>query len=82
MDVVSTKVCAVSLNHLSLDISEIFSYEHKLLWYRLVMINIDLSETAHFGHCLHRRNSDPVATLPHTAVVFLMQPFDSRKVKK
>ena len=39
------------------------------------MIRIDLSETAHFGHCLHGCNSKPVATLPHTAVVFPMQPF-------
>ena len=44
--------------------------------YRLVMISIDLSETAHFGHYLHGRNSNPVATIPHTAVVFRMQPFN------
>ena len=45
--------------------------------YRVVMISIDLSETAYFGHCLRGRNSKPVATLPYTAVVFRMQPFNS-----
>ena len=27
--------------------------------YRLVMMSIDLSETAHFGHYLHGRNCNP-----------------------
>ena len=43
-----------------------------LLQYRFV----DLSETAHFGHCLRGRNSNPVATFSHTTVVFRMQPFN------
>ena len=36
---------------------------------------IDLSETAHFGHWCGR-NSNPVTTLPHTVVLFRMQPFN------
>ena len=36
-------------------------------------MSTDLSHTVHFGHCLRGRNSNPVATLPHTAVVFRMQ---------
>ena len=44
--------------------------------YRLVIISIDLSKTAHFGHCLRGRNCNPVVTLPHTAVVFRVQPFN------
>ena len=44
--------------------------------YRLVMISIELSETTqktHWRGC----NINPVATLPHAAVVFRMQPYTS-----
>ena len=41
-----------------------------------VMISIDLFEIAHFGHSMRGGNCNPVATLPHTAVVFCMQQFN------
>ena len=44
--------------------------------YCLVMISIELSETTHFEHWCGR-NSNPVAMLPHAAVVFRMRPFNS-----
>ena len=49
-----------------------------LLIFCLVMICIKWSETAQkicTGQC--GRNNNPVAMLPHAAVVFCMQPFNS-----
>ena len=41
------------------------------------MISIKWSETAKKKHTgQHGRNSNPVAMLPHAAVVFRMQPFN------
>ena len=47
-----------------------------ILYHRLLMISIDLSETTDFEHWRGRK-SNPVATLPHAAVTFRMQPFNS-----
>ena len=45
--------------------------------YRLVMVSIKWSQTAEKKRTgQYRRNSNPVATLPHASVVFRMQPFN------
>ena len=45
--------------------------------YRLVMISIKRSETAQKTRTgQRRRNSNPVAKLPHAAAVFRIQPFN------